>query len=149
MLCWFLPYNIVKACCSVESSSLQPHGLADSFVHGILQATIMVWFAIPFSRECSGSPVLQADSLLSELQVQFSRVQSFNHAGIFAASWTETRQASLFIISSQSFLKLMSKSVMPSNHLILCHPLLLPPLIFPSIRVFSKESVLHIRWPKY
>ena len=64
--------------------------------------------------------------------------------------WTVARQASLSITNSQSLLKLMSiELVMPSNHLILCRPLLLPPSIFPSIRVFSNESVLHIRWPKY
>ena len=64
--------------------------------------------------------------------------------------WTATCQASLSFTISQSLLKLMPiKSVMPSSHLILCHPLLLPPSIFPSIRVFSNESVLHIRWPKY
>ena len=64
--------------------------------------------------------------------------------------WTAARQASLSITSSQSLLKLMSiESVMPSNHLILCHPLLLSPSVFPSIRVFSNESVLCIRWPKY
>ena len=64
--------------------------------------------------------------------------------------WTAARQASLSITNSQSLPKLMSiESVMPSNHLILCHPLLLPPSIFPSIRVFTNESVLHIRWPKY
>ena len=64
--------------------------------------------------------------------------------------WTAARQASLFIINSRSLLKLMSAElVMPSNHLILCLPLLLLPSIFPSIRVFSNESVLHIRWPKY
>ena len=64
--------------------------------------------------------------------------------------WTAAHQASLSITSSQNLLKLMSiKSVMPSNHLILCHPLLLQPSVFPSIRVFSNESVLHIRWPKY
>ena len=64
--------------------------------------------------------------------------------------WTAARQTSLSITNSQSLLKLMStESVMPSNHLILCHPLLLPPSIFPSIRVFSNESVLCIRWPKY
>ena len=67
-----------------------------------------------------------------------------------ATPWTAARQASLSITSSRSLLKLMSiESVMPSNHLILCRPLLLPPSIFPSIRVFSNESVLHIRWPKY
>ena len=64
--------------------------------------------------------------------------------------WTDVHQASLFIINSWSLLKLMSfESVMPSNHLILCHALLLPPSIFPSIRVFSNESPLPIRWPKY
>ena len=64
--------------------------------------------------------------------------------------WTTACQASLSITDSQTLLKLRSiESVLPSNHLILCHPLLLPPLIFPRIRVFSKESVLHIRWPKY
>jgi len=64
--------------------------------------------------------------------------------------WTAAHQAALFITNSQTLLKLMSiQSVMPSNHLILCRPLLLLPLIFPSIRVFSNESVLHIRWPKY
>ena len=63
--------------------------------------------------------------------------------------WTAARQASLSVTISRSSLKLMSiESVMPSSHLILCHPLLLPPSIFPSIRIFSNESVLHIRWPK-
>ena len=64
--------------------------------------------------------------------------------------WTVVHQASLSITNSQSLFKLMSmESAIPSNHLILCHPLLLPPSIFPGIRVFSNESVLHIRWPKY
>ena len=68
----------------------------------------------------------------------------------FATLWTAARQASLSITSSQSLFKLMSiKSMMPSNQLILCYPLLLLPSIFPSIRVFSSESVLYIRWPKY
>ena len=68
---------------------------------------------------------------------------------LFVTPWTAALQASLSITNSQSLLKLMSiELVMPSNHLILCHPLLLPPLIFPSIRVFSNESGLHIRWPK-
>ena len=68
----------------------------------------------------------------------------------FATPWTAARQASLSISNSQSLLKLMSiESVIPSNHLILCCPLLLLPSIFPSTRVFSNESVLHIRWPKY
>ena len=78
-----------------------------------------------------------------------SSVQSLSRVRLFATPWTAARQASLSITNSQSSLKLMSiESVMPSNHLILCHPLLLPS-IFPSIRVFSNESVLRIRWPKY
>ena len=73
-----------------------------------------------------------------------------SHVWLFVTPWTAAWQASLSITNSWSLLKLMSiESVMPSNHLILCHPLLLLPSIFPSIRVFSNESVLHIRWPKY
>ena len=80
----------------------------------------------------------------------FSSVQSLSHVGLFATPWTVSCQASLSITNSWSSLKLISfESVMPSNHVILCHPLLLPPSIFPSIRVFSNESVFHIRWPKY
>ena len=80
----------------------------------------------------------------------FSSVQSLSHVPLFATPWTAAHQASLSITNSQSLLKLMSiESEMPSNHLILCRPLLLPPSIFPSIRVFSNESVLCIRWPKY
>ena len=80
--------------------------------------------------------------------LQFSSVQSLSR--LFATPWTAACQASLSITNSQSLLKLMSiELVMPSNHLILCHPLLLLPSVFPSIRVFSSESVLRIRWPKY
>ena len=75
-------------------------------------------------------------------------VQSFSHAQLFATPWTAACQASLSITNSGILLKLMSiELVMPSNHLILCHPRLLLPSIFPSIRVFSNESVLRIRWP--
>ena len=77
-------------------------------------------------------------------------LQSLSHVQLFATPWTAACQASLSFTISQSSLKLMPiESVMPSNHLILCHPLLPPPSIFPSIRVFSNESVLRIRWPKY
>ena len=77
-------------------------------------------------------------------------VQSPSHVQLFATPWTAALQASLFITNSQSLPKLRSiKSVMPSNHLILCHPLLLPPSIFPSIRIFPNQSTLQIRWPKY
>ena len=82
--------------------------------------------------------------------VVLSSVQSLSRVHLFATPWTIVRQASLSITNSQSLLKLMSiESVMPSNLLVLCYPLLLLPSIFPSIRVFSKESVLCIRWPKY
>ena len=82
--------------------------------------------------------------------IQFSSVQSLSHFRLFATPETTACQASLSITNYQSLLKLMSiVSVMPSNHLIFCHPLLLPPSIFSSIRVFSNESALCIRWPKY
>ena len=81
---------------------------------------------------------------------QFSSVQSLSHVQLFSTPWTTACQASLSITNSQSLLKLMSiESVIPSNHLILCCPLLLLPSIFPSIRVFSNESALCITWPKY
>ena len=77
-------------------------------------------------------------------------VQSLSHVWLFVTPWTAAHQASLSITNSQSLLKLMSiESVMPSNHLILCCPLLLLPSVFPSISVFSNESILCIRWPKY
>ena len=79
-----------------------------------------------------------------------SSVQSLSHVRLFAIPWITARQASLSITNSRSLFKLMSiASVMPSNHLILCHTLLLLPSIFPSIRVFSNESTLRMRWPKY
>ena len=82
--------------------------------------------------------------------VQFSSVQSLSCVRLFATSWTAARHASLSITNSWSSLKLMSiKSVMPSSHLILCHPLLLLPPIPPSIRAFLNESTLPMRWPKY
>ena len=80
----------------------------------------------------------------------FSSIQSLSRLWLFANPWTAAHQASLSITNSRSLLKLMSiESVMPSNHLILCRPLLFPPSIFPSIRVFSNESALSIRWPKH
>ena len=82
--------------------------------------------------------------------IQFNSVQSISRVQLFAIPWTAACQASLSITNSWSLLKLMSiESVMPSNHLILCHPLLLPPSVFPSIKVFSNESILCIRWPRY
>ena len=81
--------------------------------------------------------------------VQFSSIQSLSNVQLFVTPWTAAHQASLSITNSWSLLKFRSiESVMPSNHLILCLPFLLLPSIFPSVRVFSNESVLHIRWPK-
>ena len=82
--------------------------------------------------------------------VQPNSVQLLSHIWLFATPWTATCQASMSITNTQSLLKLMSiELLMPSNHFILCCPLLLPPSIFPSIRIFSNESFLHIRWPRY
>ena len=85
-----------------------------------------------------------------ESRHQFSSVQTLSRVRLFASPWITACQGSLSITTSQSSLKLMSiESAMPSSHLILCHPLLLQPSIFPSIRVFSNESILRMRWPKY
>ena len=82
------------------------------------------------------------------LQMAFSSVQSLSRVWLFVTPWTAAHQASLSITNSQNLPKLMSiESVMPSNHLILCRPLLLLPSIIPSIKVLSNESALHIRWP--
>ena len=85
------------------------------------------------------------------IEVSYSSVEvMIKYVRLFATPWSAACQASLSITSSWSLLKIVSiESVMPSNHLILCCPLLLPPSIFPSMRVFSDESALHIRWPKY
>ena len=95
----------------------------------------------PLQYSCLGNPMGRK---------AFSLVQLFSRVWLFATQWTVAHQASLSIINSWSLLRfLSSKSVMPSNLLILCHPLLLLLSIFPSIRVFSSESVLPIKWPKY
>ena len=117
----------------------------DSSVHGILQARILEWVAISFSRGISWPKDRTQISC-----IQFSSVQLLGHVQFVAIPWIAACQASLSITNSWNLLKFMSiELVMPSNHLILCHPLLLLPSIFPSIRVFSIESVLHIKWPKY
>ena len=103
-----------------------------SFVFGLLPG--LIW-GYTVSFHCS---------------VQFSSVQSLSHVWLFATAWIATHQASLSINNSRSSLKLMSIELeMPSSHLIFCRPLLLLPPIPPSIRVFSNESTLRMRWPKY
>ena len=121
---------------------------------------MMIWFMYTLWKEFSFNLHTDYFTHLSYLCVcvyvwenlsstLFSSVQSLSHVWLFPTPWTAARQASLFITNSWSLLKLMSiKSVMPSNHLILCHPLL-PFSIFPSLRVFSNESTLCIKWPKY
>ena len=112
------------------------------------------WLAVGKLLCSKGSPVwcsvMTWRGGMGEQRRVTKSVQSLSHVRLFATPWTAARQASLPITNSRSLLKLMSiKSVMPSNHLILCCPLLLPPSIFPSISVFSNESVLRIRWPEY
>ena len=102
-----------------------------------------------FISLCKCEPVLFLNILLF-CSLQFSSVQLLSHVWLFATPWITARQTSMSITNSQSSPKLMSiKSVMPSSHLILCRPLLLLPSIPPSIRVFSNESTLHMRWPKH
>ena len=106
-------------------------------------------FNISPSSEYSGLNSFRMD-WLDLLAVQFSSVQSLSRVRLFATPWIAARQASLSITISWSSLRLTSiESLMPSSHLILCHPLLLLPPIPPSIRVFSNESTLRMRWPKY
>ena len=117
------------------------------------------WVAVPSSRGSSWPKDWTHDFMSSALidrffitsaPGKFSSVQLFSLVQLFATPWTAAHQASLSITNSQRVLKLMSiESVMPSNHLILSHPRLLLPSIFLSIKVFSNESVLHIKWPKY
>ena len=153
-----------------------------SSIHRILQAAILEWVVISFSREPSRPRNRTQVSLIAGrrfnlwakreawkddnfLQIDLSNsskkpsryfvivvfvVQSLSHVWLFVTPWTAAHQASLSFTVSQSLLKLMSiESVMPSNHLILCRPLLLLPSISPSITVFFSESALRIRWPKY
>ena len=115
----------------------------------------MEWVAISFSRRSSWpkdwTQISHNAGRLFTIWATtrtFSSVQLLIHVQLFATPWTTARQASLSITNSRSLFKLMSiESVLPSSHLILCRPLL--PSVFPSISVFSNESVLHIRWPKY
>ena len=100
--------------------------------------------------QLSGPSLTRAPPRLCTSFFQFSSVQLLSRVRLFAPPWIAARQAYLSFTNSQSLLKLMfMESVMPSNHLLLCHPLLLLPSIFASIRVFSSESILRIRLPKY
>ena len=109
----------------------------------------MIYIMLSYSFKLQQNPGSKATHYW-DMGLQFSSVQSLSHVWLFVTLWTAACQASLSFTSSWSLLKLMSiELVIPSNHLILCHPLLLLPSVFPSIRVFSNDSALHIRWPKY
>ena len=133
-----------------DSCDPMDHSLPGSSVHGTSEARILGWVAISCSR---GSSWLRDWTCFLHWQaVHFLilAVQSLSHVPLFATPWTAACQASLSFTISQSLIKLMFiVSVMPSSHLILCHTLLLLTSIFPRIRVFSNESALCIRWPKY
>ena len=112
----------------------------------ILQSALSLMIQYAFDAEC----LLNCQENKSPTFLLFSSVQLLSHVRLSATPWTAARQASLSMTNSQSLLKLKSiESVRPSNHLILHHPLLLLPSIFLSIMVFSSESVLRFRWPKY
>ena len=107
-----------------------------------------------FSVDChfqgSGQKKAVDIEIVAQVSFLYQSVHSLSHVQLFVTPWTAAHQASLSITNAGSLLKVMSiELVMSSNHLILCHPLLLQPSIFLSIRVFANESVLHIRWPKY
>ena len=123
-----------------------------NFLNELLKATIHTLERtgpLHNTHKCVSLPLFLA-LFCHEYLTLVSIQQSLSHVQLFATPWTVARQASLSITNSRSLPKLTSiELVMPFNHLILCHPLLLLPSILPSIRVFSNESVLHIRWPKY
>ena len=143
-------------------------GPSGSSVHEIFQAKILEWVAISFSRgssgpgnwtwfSCTAGKFLHCRQILYQLsddwekpnRYTLSSVHLLSHVQLFVTSWAPSCQASIHY-QLRGLLKLMSiESVIPSKHLILCRPLLLPSSIFPTIRVFSNESALHIRWPKY
>ena len=117
-------------------------------VRGQLQQSNDGSSELPSSQGKNGNITSHWVFIFSKKEYQFSSVQSLSRVRLFETPWTAVLQASLSISNSQSLLKLTSiETMMPSNHLTLCHPLL-PPSIFPNIRVFSIESVLRIRWPK-
>ena len=131
----------------VNGFLLQYSGLENSMdciVHGITKSQTWQWISLSYRYINSNT------NYMKQIILAFSSVQLLSHVQLFMTPWTVAHQASLSITNSRSLLRLMSiELVMPSNHLIPCPPLLLLPSIFPSSRVFSNESVLHIKWPKY
>ena len=141
---------------------VQSLGWEDPLGKGIATHSSILAWRIPWTEDPGGlqsmgskrvrytERLTQQQSFMPQLQLLICCfVQLPSGVQLSVTPWTVARQASLSFTTSQSLLKLVFKSVMPSNHLILCHPLLLLLLIFLSISVFSNESVLHVRWPKY
>ena len=142
----FVPLSIVAESVCISTNRAQ-RSLLQQFQVVIQFYSLHVWeFCFILFTNLLFSFVIFLVSYLHS--VQFSSVQSLSRVRLFATPWIIARQASLSITNSRSSLKLI-EWVMPSSHLILCHPLLLLPTIPPSIRVFSNESTLHMRWPKY
>ena len=148
--------RVVSAyCCTRGSCEVSASGIMSVFCLPKILSILMIEMSTkcslsikPFSEHFLISNLFNSFSV--HIEGQFSSVQSLSRVWLLATPWTAARQATLSITNSRSLLKLMSiESVMPSNHLILCRPLLLLPSIFPSIRDFSNESALHIRWSKY
>ena len=148
-----MPFPVSGGCWLLfQSLQLHHFSLCLTTSHGLLQFCVSD-VPLPISyREMAFRAHLkyQVSSPHFKMLNSISSVQLLSRVQLFVTSWTAACQASLSITNSWSLLKLMSiKLVIPSNHLILCHPFLLLPSVFPSIRVFSNESVLCIRWPKY
>ena len=131
----------------IVATLLMSTGLEDTSKGRLIFQRLFSWGKISSSLDLGTE---YKHNFLNNKTQRYASVQSLSRVRLFATPWTKARQASLFITNSRSLLKLMSmESVMPSKHPILCRPLLLPPSIFPSIRVISSESALCIRWPKY
>ena len=137
---------------------VQSLGWKDTLEKGMATHSSILTWRIPWTEETDGLHSMGSQRVRhdwvtnthTKQNIYFSSVQSLSRVWLFATPWTAAHQASLSITNSWSLPKLMFiESVMPSNHLIFCHPLLLPPSIFPSIRVFSNKSAFHIRWIMY
>ena len=144
---------------AVEAWDTGVHGVTElKMTEWLIWSDLIWWTSAVGPLNSSPSDQIQGQRIRQNLKTEkkdfslyaISSVQSLSRVWLFVTSCTAAHQASLSITNSQSLLKFMSiESVMPSNHLILCRPLLLLPSIFPSIRIFSNESIFHIRWPKY
>ena len=146
--------QLVRNLPAVQETQVWSLGREDPLEKGVATHSDTLAWRIPWTEEPGGLQSMGSQRVghncATNFCFQFSSVHLLSHVWLFATPWIAACQASLSITNSRSLVILMFiESVMPSNHLILYRPLLLLPLIFPSIRVFSNESVLSIRWPKY